>query len=79
MTCAKMIVASKKDKVFPLVYLLLTLALIISVVTTTFEISFSIMKIIKTQLRNRMRDQWTNDNFVVYIENGISNDNIFKR
>ena len=62
-----MMVAHKKEKVFPLVYLLLTLVLILSNATATFEISFSVMNIIKPRLRNRMRDQWTNDNLVVYI------------
>ena len=69
---AKMMVAHKKDKVFPLVYLLLTLALILPVATATVERSFSAMNIIKTRLRNRMGDQWMNDNLVVYIEKDIS-------
>ncbi|KAK2652092.1 hypothetical protein Ddye_011948 [Dipteronia dyeriana] len=51
---AIMMVANKKDKLFPLVYLLLTLALILLVATATVERSFSAMKIIKTRLRNRM-------------------------
>ncbi|KAK3199317.1 hypothetical protein Dsin_022732 [Dipteronia sinensis] len=69
---AKMMVAHKKDEVFPLVYLLLTLVLILLVATATVERSFSAMNIIKTRLRNRMGDQWMNDNLVVYIEKDIS-------
>ena len=30
------------------------------------------MNIIKTRLRNRIGDQWMNDNLVVYIEKDIS-------
>ncbi|KAK2644138.1 hypothetical protein Ddye_019333, partial [Dipteronia dyeriana] len=30
------------------------------------------MEIIKTRLRNRMGDQWMNENLVVYIEKDIS-------
>ncbi|KAK3193809.1 hypothetical protein Dsin_025119 [Dipteronia sinensis] len=52
---AKMIVTYKRDKVFPLVYLLLTLASILpgATATATVERSFSTMNIIKTRLRNR--------------------------
>ena len=67
-----MMVANKKDKVFPLVYLLLTLVLILPVATVIVERLFSVMNIIKTWLRNRMGDEWMNDNLVVYIEKDIS-------
>ena len=32
------------------------------------------MNIVKTQLCNRIRDQWMNDSLVVYIEKEIFND-----
>ena len=42
--------------VFPLVYHLIELALLLPVATTTVEKVFSAMKIIKTELRNKMID-----------------------
>jgi hypothetical protein len=35
---------------------------------TTVERAFSAMKIIKTELRNKMGDCWLNDLMVIYIE-----------
>jgi hypothetical protein len=40
--------------VFPLVYHIIELALLLPVATTTVERAFSAMKIIKTELRNKM-------------------------
>ncbi|KAL4011910.1 hypothetical protein IC575_028975 [Cucumis melo] len=60
-----------KDKVYPLVYRLLTLALILPVTTATVESTFSATSIIKTQLRNRMEDQWMNDCLIAYIERDL--------
>ena len=56
---------------YPLVYRLIELALILPVATTTVERAFSAMKIIKTELRNKMADEWMNDNMVCYIEREI--------
>jgi hypothetical protein len=61
----------KKNVVYPLVYLLVTLALILPVVTATVERAFSAMKIVKNRLRSRMSDQWMNDSLIVYIEKDI--------
>ena len=73
----------KKNDVYPLIYKLLTLALILPVATATVERVFSAMKLVKTQLRNRIGDQWLNDSLVVYIEkhvfNEIDNDVIMQR
>ncbi|XP_050936272.1 uncharacterized protein LOC127144404 [Cucumis melo] len=66
----KMVITAK-DKVYPLVYRLLTLALILPVTTATMERTFSAMSIIKTQLRNRMEDQWMHDCLVAYIERDL--------
>ena len=71
---AAMLVQTKNDKVYPLVYLLLILILTLHVVTVTVETIFSAMNIVKTELRNMMRDQCMNDNLVTYIEK-----NIFRR
>ena len=36
------------------------------------ERSFSAMKIVNNQLRNRMSDQWMDENLIVYIGKDIS-------
>ncbi|XP_059632918.1 uncharacterized protein LOC132275438 [Cornus florida] len=80
---ARRMVKTKRDKAYPLVYLLLKLALILPVATATVERAFSAMNILKTRLRNRMEDEWMNDMMVVYIERDIfstvNNDVIIQR
>ncbi|XP_022872298.1 uncharacterized protein LOC111391331 [Olea europaea var. sylvestris] len=68
---AKKLVLKKKDRVYPLVYRLLTLALILPVATATVERVFSAMSIVKDRLRNRMGDQWMNDSTIVYVDKDI--------
>ena len=60
-----------KDRVFPMVYRLVELALLLPVATTSVERVFSTMKAVKTNLRNKMGDEWLNDSLVVYIEKEI--------
>ena len=50
-------VEMKNDISYPLVYSLVTLALILPVATATVERAFSTINIIKNQLRNLIRDQ----------------------
>jgi hypothetical protein len=57
--------------VFPLVYRIIELALLLPVATATVERAFSAMKIIKTELRNKLTDDWLNDLMVCYIEREI--------
>ncbi|XP_022867080.1 uncharacterized protein LOC111386832 [Olea europaea var. sylvestris] len=57
---AEKLVMTKKDKVYPLVYRLLTLALILLVATATVERVFSAMNIVKNRLRNRMDVRFVN-------------------
>ena len=64
-------VEMKKNVSYPLVYLLVTLALILLVATTTVERAFSAMNIIKNRLCNQIWDQWMNDCLVTYIEKDI--------
>jgi hypothetical protein len=52
-------------------YRIIELALLLPVVTATVERAFSAMKIIKTELRNKMTDGWLNDLMVCYIEREI--------
>ncbi|KAM6582916.1 hypothetical protein CsatB_009918 [Cannabis sativa] len=70
---AEKMVETKKHIVYPLVYRLITLALILPVVTATVERVFSSMNILKSRLRNRMGDQFMNDCLLVYIEKDIFN------
>lgn len=80
---AKNLVSTKKHETYPLVYLLVKLALTLHVATATVERSFSVMKYIKNELRNRMGDQWMNDCLVMYIEKdvgySIDNETIMQR
>ena len=64
-------VEMKNNVSYPLVYLLVILALILLVATATVERAFSIMNIIKNRLRNQIGDQWMNDCLVTYIEKDI--------
>ena len=64
-------VEMKKNVSYPLVYSLVTLALILLVTTATVERAFSTMNIIKNRLCNKIRNQWMNDCLVTYIEKDI--------
>ena len=80
---AEQMVETKKDVVYPLVYSLVTLSLILPIATTSVESAFSAMNIIKYRLRNRMGDQWMNNCLITYIEKDIfktiSNEEIMLR
>ena len=64
-------------------YKLIKLALVLPVATASVERAFSAMNIVKTRLRNRMEDEWMNDNLVTYIERDVfkevSNEAIMQR
>ncbi|XP_042410010.1 uncharacterized protein LOC121999390 [Zingiber officinale] len=68
---AQKLVETEKHLVFPLVYRMIELALVLPVATASVERVFSAMKTVKTDLRNRMGDEWMNDSLVVYIEKDI--------
>jgi hypothetical protein len=68
---SKIMVQLERHIVFPLVYRLIELALLLPVATATVERAFSAIKIIKTELRNKMTDGWLNDLMVCYIEREI--------
>jgi hypothetical protein len=57
--------------VFPLVYKLIQVALLLHVSSASVERSFSAMKIIKTKLCNKINDDWFNHLMVCYIEREI--------
>jgi hypothetical protein len=67
---AKM-VETEKHLVFPLVYKLIELALLLPVSTASVERAFSAMKIIKSKLRNKINDDWFNHLMVCYTEREI--------
>ncbi|XP_042446656.1 zinc finger MYM-type protein 1-like [Zingiber officinale] len=70
---AKKMIETMKNRVFPLVYRMIELALLLPVAIATVERVFSAMNIVKTDLRNRIGDEWMNDSLVVYIEKDIFN------
>jgi hypothetical protein len=80
---AEKLVETKKDVVYPLVYSLVTLSLILPIAVATVKRVFSAMNIVKNHLRNRMKDQWMNDCLTPYIEKNIlktiSNEEIMQR
>ena len=61
----------ERHVMFPTVYRLIELALLLPVATATVERAFSSMKIIKTELRSKMYDGWLNDLMVCYNERGV--------
>ena len=69
---AEKLVSTRKHETYPLVYLLVKLALTLPVATATIERNFSAMKYIKNELRNQMGDRWMNDCLIVYIEKDVA-------
>ncbi|KAL6517883.1 hypothetical protein OROMI_033584 [Orobanche minor] len=67
---------------FHLMYLLIKLALTLPVATASVERAFSAMNIVKTDLRNKMGDDFLTDCLVCYIERdvflGIDNETIIQ-
>ena len=79
---AMKMVQTNRYTTFALVYRLIELALILRVATATVERAFSAMKIIKTDTRNKMGDEWLNYRMTCYIERdvfaSITNDDILQ-
>ena len=63
---------SGKSKIYFLIDRFICLVLTLPVSTTTTERAFSVMKLLKTRLRNRMEDEFLTDNMIVYIEKEIA-------
>jgi hypothetical protein len=80
---AEKMVKIKKNLIFPLVYLLIKLSLLLPLATAIVERVFFAMHIVKSRLWNMMRDKWMNDSLIVYIEKDIfdkiDNEVIMKR
>ncbi|XP_024979792.1 zinc finger MYM-type protein 1-like [Cynara cardunculus var. scolymus] len=65
---ARLMVATRKHLIHPLVYRLLKLTLVLPVATATVEICFSAMKFVKTDLRNQNGDDFLNYALICTIE-----------
>ncbi|XP_015167808.1 zinc finger MYM-type protein 1-like [Solanum tuberosum] len=80
---AKVLVKSDLHQIWPLVYLLIKLTLILPVATASVERAFSSMKYIKNELRNSIGDEFLNGCLVCYVERkifaNVSNDAIIYR
>ena len=63
---------TRKSVVYLLIDRLIRLILTLPVSIATTERAFSIMKIVKTKLRNKMEDNFLNDCLIVYIEKEIT-------
>lgn len=61
-------VATINHIIFPLVYLLVKLSVILPIAKTIVKRDFSAMKIIKSSVRNQMGDKQLNDWLVTCIE-----------
>jgi len=61
-------VATRKYERYPLVYRLMKLVLVLPVATATIERVFSGMKIVKTNLRNRIGDEYMSNSLICYVE-----------
>ena len=64
-------VETEKNLVFPLVYKLIELALLLPVSMASVERAFSAMKIIKSKLRNKINDDWFIHLMICYTEREI--------
>jgi hypothetical protein len=64
-------VQTEKHVVFPLVYKLIELVLLLSVSTASVDRTVSAINIIKRELRNKIEDDWMNDLMVFYTEKDI--------
>jgi len=80
---SRKLLQTKKHMSFPHLYLLVKLPLLLLVSTSTVERVFSVMKIIKISLRNKISDEFLNDTVITYFEDdlfkSVSNDDIMYR
>nr|XP_009597886.1 zinc finger MYM-type protein 1-like [Nicotiana tomentosiformis] len=67
------LVKTKKHLNYPFVFRLVKFALLLPVATATVERTFSVMKLIKSELRNRMNDEFMSGYLVPYVERKIFN------
>jgi hAT family C-terminal dimerisation region len=70
LTCG--LVKTGKASIYPIIDRLLRLVITLPISTATTERAFSVMKLIKTRLRDKMRDDFLRYYMVVYIEKKIA-------
>ena len=66
------LINSGKSKIYFLIDRLIRLVLTLPVFTATTKRAFSTMKLLKTRLCNRIEDELSADNMIVYIEKEIT-------
>jgi hypothetical protein len=67
---------TEKSKTYHFIDRLIRLVFTISVSTSTTERAFSVMKVAKTRLHNKMEDEFLTNSLVVYIEKEIAETSI---
>ncbi|XP_075087607.1 uncharacterized protein LOC142169616 [Nicotiana tabacum] len=65
------LVKTKKHLNYPFVFHLVKFSLLLPVAIATVERTFSVMKLIKSELRNRMNDEFMSGCLVPYVERKI--------
>ena len=65
------LVGTRNSEQYKLVYKIVRLVLTLPVSTTTTEQAFSAMKVVKTNLRNKMENDFLTDSLMLYIEKDI--------
>ncbi|XP_075669866.1 uncharacterized protein LOC142639594 [Castanea sativa] len=65
-------VRTRKSEYYPLIYKVVKLVLTLPVSTATTERTFSAMYVIKTDLRNKMEDEFLSDAMMLFIERDIA-------
>jgi hypothetical protein len=76
---AEIMVKTNMHTSYKLIYRLIELILILPVATASVERIFSALNVIKTDLRNKMGDEWLNDLMICYTEKEIFRKIIMKR
>jgi hypothetical protein len=71
MSCQSCLLKQIRVSLYPFVYKLLKLVLILPVATASVERVFSAINYIKNKLRNKMGDQLLNDYMVIFIEQDL--------
>jgi len=66
------LVSTRKLAIYQVVFRVIVLVLTLPVSTTTTERTFSAMNIVKTKLRNKIKDEFLTDSLMVYIEREVA-------
>ena len=65
-------VRTRKSEYYPLIYRVVKLVLILPVSTSTTKRAFSAMNVIKTELRNKMEDEFLLNTMMLFIDRDIA-------